>query len=222
MTDIVLVPGSHHGGWFYDPVLPALRAAGHRVIPVTLTGLGERRHLARSGVNLDTHVEDLVQVFDNQGVSDAVLVGHSYGGMVITAATDRLMDRVRALTYLDAMVPADGQSLWDLLPEGFRHAFTSQSKDGLTTDPAPAMDRRASPHPLGTVFQPVRLRAGPDRIRRSFLLASGWEGSPFPSIYAALPSGWRREQVATGHDLVAEAPKVVSDFILRAAGETMS
>lgn len=217
MTDIVLVPGSHHGGWYYDPVLPALRAAGHRVIPVTLTGLGERRHLAGSGINLDTHVEDLVQVFDNQGVSDAVLVGHSYGGMVITAATDRLGERVQALTYLDAMVPTDGQSLWDLLTDGFRQAFTDHSKDGLTTDPLPGMDRRAAPHPLGTVFQPVRLKAGPDWIRRSFLLASGWEGTPFPSIYAALPSGWHLEQVNAGHDLVAEVPQVVADFILRSS-----
>ncbi len=216
----MLVPGSHHGGWYYDPVVPALEEAGHRAISVTLAGLGERRHLARHGINLDTHIEDIVQVFDNRRVDDAVLVGHSYGGMPITGAAERLVGRIRALVYLDAVVPMDGQSLWDLITDGFRTAFVGASRDGLTSDPIPGMDPRAAPHPLGTVFQPIRLLAPKDQVRRSYMLATGWAGSPFPAIVERLDlaGGWHVEEVAAGHDLLNEIPQRVADHILAMAG----
>lgn len=86
MADIVRVPGNHHGGWHYDLVVPALEATGYRVIAPMLTGPGEHGHLARNGINLDAHVEGVVQAFADRSLTNSVLVDHSYGGLVITTA----------------------------------------------------------------------------------------------------------------------------------------
>ena len=110
MTDIVLVHGAFHGGWCWRAVAERLTAAGHRVFAPTLTGLGERRHLAGTHVDLNTHIMDLVHVIEGEELRDAVLVSHSYGGMPATGAADRLAERLAALVYLDAFTPRDGDS----------------------------------------------------------------------------------------------------------------
>ena len=113
MTTFVLVPGGWHGGWYYSALAGRLREAGHQALPVTLTGIGERAHLSAPAVNLDTHVEDVLAVLESEKVTDAVLVGHSYAGMVITGVADRAAPgSVRRLVYCDAYVPQDGQSCW--------------------------------------------------------------------------------------------------------------
>ncbi|MFB9925363.1 alpha/beta fold hydrolase [Amycolatopsis halotolerans] len=104
MTAYVLVPGACHGGWCFDRLTGQLRDRGHRVLPLTLTGLSERQHLLNGGVNLETHIEDVVRAMQAEQVERAVLVGHSYGGMVITGAADRVPELVDSLVYLDAFV----------------------------------------------------------------------------------------------------------------------
>ena len=116
MATFVLVPGAWHGGWCYRDVTRGLRAGGHDVHPLTLTGLGDRRHLATREVNLDTHVQDVVAAVTAEEIEDAVLVGHSYGGMVITGAAEQLAGRFRAIVYLDAFVPESGRSLANSAP----------------------------------------------------------------------------------------------------------
>ena len=111
---IVLVHGGGHGGWCFAPLARVLRGMGYDVHAPTLTGLGERAHLFRADVDLDCHIEDVTALLHYEDVRDAVLVGHSYGGMVITGATDRAPDRVGHLVYLDAKPPKDGQSLVDV------------------------------------------------------------------------------------------------------------
>jgi pimeloyl-ACP methyl ester carboxylesterase len=110
----VLVHGGGHGGWCYQPVARLLRAKGHDVYAPSLTGLGEREHLFRCGVDLDCHIEDIVKLMHFEDLRGVILVGHSYGGMVITGAADRGTDRVGHLVYLDAATPDDGQSLYDM------------------------------------------------------------------------------------------------------------
>ena len=105
MTTYVLIPGACHGAWCFDDLAAALRSRGHRVLAITLTGVAERAHLLHAGVNLETHVADVLAELAVHDVSDAVLVGHSYGGMVITAVADRVPQQVDALVYLDALVP---------------------------------------------------------------------------------------------------------------------
>src|SRR4051795_805256 len=115
MTTYVLIPGACHGSWCFDELAAALRSRGHQVLAITLTGVAERAHLAHAGVNLDTHVTDVLAELAAHDVKDAVLVGHSYGGMVITGVADRVPEKVDALVYLDAFVPRDGESCWDLV-----------------------------------------------------------------------------------------------------------
>jgi pimeloyl-ACP methyl ester carboxylesterase len=120
MATYVLVHGGWHGGWCWQKVTPRLRAAGHDVYTPTLTGLGERAHLLTPAVGLETHIEDVLGVLHYEDLQQVVLVGHSYGGMVITGVADQVPERIAQLVYLDAFVPQDGQSLIDLtrLPEG--------------------------------------------------------------------------------------------------------
>ena len=114
MATIVLVHGGGHGGWCFKPLARLLRDKGHDVYAPTLTGLGERAHLFRGGVDLDCHVDDIVALLHYEDLRNVVLVGHSYGDMVITGAADRSTDRVGHLVYLDAMAPENGESLVDV------------------------------------------------------------------------------------------------------------
>jgi pimeloyl-ACP methyl ester carboxylesterase len=111
---LVLVPGACLGGWAWGAVSPRLRALGHDVYPVTLTGLGERVHLAHPGVDLETHIADVVNLLDYEGLEDAVLVGHSYAGVVITGVADRRAERLGAVVYLDSGPLRDGLSIDDV------------------------------------------------------------------------------------------------------------
>jgi pimeloyl-ACP methyl ester carboxylesterase len=220
MADVVLVPGAFHAGWFYYPIVPELRAAGHRVFPVTLTGLGDRRHLTNGAINLDTHIQDVVQLFEDERINDAVLVAHSYGGMVTTGVSDRLPGRIRSLVYLDAMVPSDGEAQWDLMSEDFHKMFLGNTSDGLTTAAAPGMDPRACAHPLATMLQPLRI--GPsayDVTNKVFVWAEGFTGSPFGAFYERLSKteGWETHRLPYGHDLLTEAPQVIANLLLATA-----
>src|SRR5206468_3396010 len=111
MATFVLVHGAWHGGWCWRDTAKALRAAGHEVHAPTHTGVGQRAHLSSEAITLETHVRDVVGCIEAEELNDVILCGHSYGGMVITAVADRLGDRIRALSYLDAFVPAHGDSL---------------------------------------------------------------------------------------------------------------
>src|SRR5262245_30634428 len=116
MATYVLVHGGGHGGWCWQRLSPLLRAAGHEVYAPTLTGLGERAHLLTPDVDLDTHITDVTAVLEYEDLDDVILVGHSYGCMVITGVADRALDRVGQLVYLDGSRPHDGESLRDLAP----------------------------------------------------------------------------------------------------------
>src|SRR6476619_3074890 len=113
----VLVHGAWHGGWCWKKLTPLLREAGYDVFAPTLTGLGERSHLLTRDVGLDTHITDIGQVLEYEDLTNVVLVGHSYGGMVITGVADRAGDRIAQLVYLDAAHPINGEGLADVAPE---------------------------------------------------------------------------------------------------------
>ena len=128
MAMFLLIHGAWHGGWCWKKVTPLLRAAGHEVCTPTLTGLGERAHLLSAEVTLDTHVQDVVGVLEYEDLRDVVLVGHSYGGMVITGVVDRAADRLAHLVYLDAFVPQDGQALADLVDSTLYTTLEEQAR----------------------------------------------------------------------------------------------
>ena len=133
---------------------------GHEVYALTLTGLGERSHLATPEIGLDTHVQDVHHVLEYEDLHDVVLLGHSYGGMVVTAVADRAVDRLARLIYLDAVLPHDGECSCDVLSSEVRASAEERARlggDGWRIPLTPEADRRAVPMPLKPRQQPVRL-----------------------------------------------------------------
>jgi pimeloyl-ACP methyl ester carboxylesterase len=179
MTDIVLVPGAWIGGWAFRTVADHLRRAGHQPHPVTLTGLGERAHLAAPGVDLDTHITDVQSVIETEDLADVVLVGHSYAGIVVQGVADRIPDRIGTVVYLDTGPLPDGWSTLDFYPPDVRAAYEASVEErgdgwllpfpGVDNLGAPSaiadfddevrgtLTRKATAQPIGTYRQPIRL-----------------------------------------------------------------
>lgn len=215
----VLVPGGWYDGSVYDDVTRRLHARGHRVHPVTLTGLDEDDTCPERGTaNLDTHIDDVVDLLAREDINNAVLCGHSYAGMVITGAADRVPQRVTRLVYIDAYVPDDGQSCWGLTSDKYRRLFAEHaSPDGRVVRPPPGLQARAKPHPLPTLTQRIRLRGRWKQVHhRDYIYLAGWTGSPFTALYERLrldPS-WRTHKLPTGHDIMIEAPQALVEILI--------
>ncbi|GAA2464481.1 MULTISPECIES: alpha/beta fold hydrolase [Actinomycetes] len=220
MTTFVLVPGGWRGGWYFSALADRLRTAGHRALTVTPTGVGDRAHLTSADVNLDTHIDDVLAVLAAEEVGDAVLVGHSYGGMVITGAADRAPSGVvRRLVYSDAYVPEDGQSCWDLTTDAYRDVFLAgAAADGHTVQPPPGSDPRVTAHPLASFLQRIRLDGtGLRAVRtRDYVYLSGWDGSPFTAVHDRLADDptWRVHTLDSGHDVWRDAPEEFLEILL--------
>jgi pimeloyl-ACP methyl ester carboxylesterase len=224
MTTFVLVPGAWHGSWAFESVTPLLEAAGHTVHALTLTGLrpGDGRATIATA-NLDTHVADVVNYLERTMISDVTLVGHSYAGMVITAAADRAADRIARLVHIDAFVPQDGDSWWSLTSDGYRRtAVQGAAENGYAVRPPfrppHGGDPRRRPHPLASFLQTVRLTGAVDRIsRRDFVYCSGWEAdSPFTGLRAKLQAdpGWQVHDIPTAHNAMRDDPHGVAALLL--------
>jgi pimeloyl-ACP methyl ester carboxylesterase len=222
MTTFVLVPGAWHGAWTFEPLARRLRAHGHHAYPLTLTGVGDRRHLLTASVNLDTHIDDVVNLMTDEEITDAVLVGHSYGGMVITGAADRVPERVSGLVYIDAVVPEDGDSCWSLVTERERAWYLDGAGEtGYTSAPLPFFDPRATPHPLASLLQSIRLKGGHgSRHSRDYVYATGWDGpSPFTALHERLLAdpAWRTHALDSGHNVMRDAPDELLEVLLATA-----
>jgi pimeloyl-ACP methyl ester carboxylesterase len=231
----VLVHGAWHGGWCWKRVRPLLAARGHEVFTPTLTGVGERSHLLTPDVRLETHVADVVNTIRWEELSDVVLCGHSYGGMVISGAADRVPERIRSLVYLDAFLPVDGQSTFDFMPAERVQMFRDGARargDGWRIPPIPAsvfkvreenqawVDGQCTPHPLACFEEKIHLTGGLDRIaRRTFILAAEYNPSAFQGIAERLrgdPS-WRVLTMPSGHDVMVDLPRELVDALEAAA-----
>jgi len=235
MTDFVLVHGAWHGGWCWRRVARRLQAKGHRVLAPSLTGLGDRAHLLSPQIGLSTHIDDIVGLLTYEDLDDVVLCGHSYGGMVITGVADRVGERLRSVVYLDAFVPSDRQSTFDLLPPDRAETFRKGAQDdgdGWRIPPVPAerfgvtdpanrawVDRLCGPMPIRAFEEPIRL-SGPLSVRRrTFVLAGAYDPSPFQSIHERLieDSDWTCLTLPTGHDAMVTMPQELSELLLAEA-----
>ena len=234
MATYVLVHGAWHGGWCWKRMLPALRAHGAEVYTPTLTGLGERAHLASREVSLETHIRDVMGTIESERLDDVVLVGHSYAGVVVTAVADRMPQRISRLVYLDAMVPKAGQSLYDTAGPAFRERIEGLVKtqgEGWYI-PIPTAERmgliaqedidfampRLVPHPARTFAEPVNLR-GPwaSPVRRTYINCIGKSTPGGPrSVQAAGIDDYR--EISTGHDAMITAPAEVAAILLEVPG----
>ena len=232
MANFVLVHGAWHGGWCWRDVAAALRASGHAVFTPTHSGVGERAHQSSEAVTLLTHVRDVAGCIEMEELDEVVLVGHSYGGMVITQLADLVPERVRALVYLDAFVPGHGDSVISLLNEalapevaaefvgGFRGSARENGSGMMQPIPAevfgiaernrPWVDRRCVPQALATFESPALLTGAGDAIgTRVYVLADGWDPSPFRHFAARVADepGWRVVEMPCGHDVMVDMPE---------------
>ncbi|RDK05730.1 alpha/beta hydrolase [Cupriavidus lacunae] len=230
MATFVLVHGAFQGGWVYARVARMLRKAGHEVYTPTLTGLGERSHLANHAINLDTHIQDIVNVFKYEDLTDVILCGHSYGGLVITGVAGEIGDRIRTLFYLDAYAPAKGQSLLAITGAEMSLAVLEQASgnEGMIspipaavfnvnlTD-APRVDAMSVPHPLASFVQAVRVGAESVPVAsRTYVFATANGGDWFVSTHARLKDDprWKVRTVASGHNVMLDNPEELASLLL--------
>ena len=233
----VLVHGAWGGAWIWRRVIGPLRAAGHAVHAVTLTGDGERAHLRRPDISLQTHVDDVLGLVEAEELDDVVLVGHSYGGMVITGAADRLLarasSRVRHLVYVDAMVPVPGEGWGTGHPPEIVQARLAAARmhDNALPPPDPAdfgltgadrdwLLRRQVPHPFGMYRVPLQFDGERwARVPRTFVDCTA---PAYPTIAAMRrrvreQPGWRVVEIATGHCPMVSAPEALLRALLESA-----
>jgi pimeloyl-ACP methyl ester carboxylesterase len=237
MANIVLVHGAWHGAWCWARVLPTLRAAGHVVHAVTLTGVGERAHLLSRDITLATHIDDVVNLVVCEELDAVLLVGHSYGGLVITGAADRLLRQpsaLKQLVYIDAVVPHPGECWATHHPAvlvATRLAASAAHPQGALPPPDAALygltgadrdwvNRRQTAQPFSQYREPLEFDAARmARLPRTFIdcTTPAWPSiAPMRQRVRSEP-GWRVLELPTGHDAMVSAAGPLSRMLLEAA-----
>jgi pimeloyl-ACP methyl ester carboxylesterase len=244
MTTFVLVHPAWFGGWCWRKVAPILRAHGHEVFTPTLTGLGERAHLASGDVGLDTHVEDIASVVEYEDLHEIILVGNSSGGVVITGVADRMPERIAHVVYVDAFVPQDGQSMLDIVPPERRQlmeALVQNEGSGwlLPRIAPPPWEKlvpeawgitdesdlrwvlpRLRPTPFGHFKEPVRRKnAAAEKLPHTYIRCRAWPNASFDR-YAEIArnsAGWRHRELATNHLPYITHPRELANLLMEVA-----
>jgi pimeloyl-ACP methyl ester carboxylesterase len=230
MSTFLFVPGAWLGGWCWRYVAPDLRTAGHNVMTPTLTGLGERAHLLSPDVGLLTHVADIVNLLHYRDLAGVILVGHSYGGTVITAVAEQVPDRLTGLVYLDASVPRDGESNNDVIGPKMAADLRSSADDagaGWRVPPAnyvltplsqairPWVEARLAPHPLRAFEEKVQLRSdAAAALPRAFIRTSLQSALYEALINRARAAGWYCRDLKGGHYAMLTEPQAVASALI--------
>jgi pimeloyl-ACP methyl ester carboxylesterase len=227
---IVLVHGAWHGGWCWRFVADRLKAGGQQVFAPTLTGLGERVHLLDKTVNLSTHIEDICSLIRAEELSDIVLVGHSYGGMVVSGVADRMPERIRALVILDGFVPQDGKAMSDYWPASLKAAWDEKAaaSGGLSVPPISAesfgvsehlrdwVNNHCVPHPYASFNEKIRLTGGRERVpNKVYIRAAKMRSNAFDGFLkeAEASKGWRALALDCGHEVMVDEPDLLADVL---------
>ena len=202
--------------------------SGHQVFAPSLTGLGERAHLARPDVDLDTHIADVVSLLEIEDLRDVVLVGHSYGGMVVTGAADRVSARIKRLVYLDAFVPENGKCLLDyVVPERAARMREEGEKAGSVTPPPLALWGLTKPehvdfvkprevrHPYRTMTQQIRLNGHAAHLPKTFIYCWSPATGSFDQFATKYRNArdWKFFELETGHDAMILMPERVAELL---------
>lgn len=233
MTDFVLVHGAWHGAWCWKQVLAPLRAAGHRAFALTLGGVGERAHQDPATITLSTHLDDVQAVIEAEELEGAVLVAHSYAGMVITGVADRLAamapGRLAALAYLDAVVPLPGESWSSTHPADTQRQRRDEiARSGVIAPADPAIfglqgaardwvARHMTPQPGAVYDAPLHFDAQRlASLRRVFIDCTAPALATIAASRARVrrEPGWEVLEIATGHDAMVSAPGALAQALL--------
>jgi pimeloyl-ACP methyl ester carboxylesterase len=235
VTTFVLLHGAFHGAWCWARVVPLLRAAGHTVFTPTQTGLGDRAHLLHGGITLSTFADDLAAVLETEELTDAVLVGHSFGGIAISAAAERMPERVKHLIYLDSNLPQNGVCPLDLAVPAIAAARRRQAAEtGGLSIPAPEpsvfgvpdgpdadwLRRRMTPHPFGSMATSLNLQHSLGNGRPAtyvFCTQPVYEPLAWARAIARQQPGWAWREIAAGHDCMVTAPAATADLLMEIA-----
>jgi pimeloyl-ACP methyl ester carboxylesterase len=229
----VLVHGGWHGGWCWRRVSDLLQKTGHKVFTPTMTGLGERCHLIDPKINLATHITDIVNVIKWEGLKDIVLVGHSYGGMIISGIAEQAGDAIGAIVFLDAFVPESGDSLAAKASQPVREQIAALEQKGEhAMKPVPAavfrvnekdrswVDAMCTPHPLATLTDKIALTGAHEKIaKKAYIRAKGYPSVPFDGYHDKLKAtaGWRVYEVPCGHDVMVDMPERLAEILMEVA-----
>jgi pimeloyl-ACP methyl ester carboxylesterase len=238
IATFVIVHGGWGGGWEWSEVAELLRERGHRVFTPTLTGMGDRAGEGGPEVGLETHVQDVVDVLEREDLHDVVLCAHSYGGVPVTGAADRVPGRIALVAYVDALVPRDGQSAFDLVPGNFAvdARASAVERRGALCVPIPAQllppkgivseakwvgyVERLRDQPLRTFADPIRLQGSVDPPPRAFVRCTGGQldrdlgGDPIETIAArARAEGWPYRELVAPHDPQLTHPEATADVL---------
>ena len=226
----ILVHGAWHGGWAWRHVVDRLRARGRIVFAPTLTDLGERAHLLRPGIDLSLHIADVLGVIKYERLRNFVLVGHSYGGCVISGIAEAVPDAVHAMVFVDAFIPDNGDSTLDLVQPAVQEVIRGALARGEITVPvrdAAAfkvnekdrawVDSLATPQPIATMTEKLMLTGARERIaKKTYIRASGYPNVSFEKAHArtkADPS-WRTYEVPCGHDVMIDEPEHLTEILI--------
>ena len=234
MATFVLVHGAWHGAWCWRRAARLLARDGHEVFAPTLTGLGERSHLLAPSIDLDTHILDVTNEIKWQELKDVVLVGHSYGGMVISGVAERSEKAIAAFVMLDAFFPENGEALIDLSAGPVHEAFLAAQRSGATSLPPRSaaafkvnekdrawVDAQCTPQPIGCVLQKLTLTGARERIvNRAYIRAAGYPNEPFDrGLAKARARGWRAYEVPCGHDVMLDQPERLAAILREVAAQ---
>lgn len=226
----VLVHGAWHGGWCWRRVTDLLTARGHEVFAPTLTGVGERAHLAHLPVDLSMQIEDVVRVIEFEDLSNVVLVGHSYGGFVVSGVAERMEKAIGSIVFLDAFVPDNGMSLSDYWPPDRKKLFEdAAAATGWKTIPAPPaaffkvnekdqawVDSKSVPHPYPCFTEKARLTGARERIaKKAYVRAAEYPSTYFSMFYEKYKNdpAWRTYAVPCGHDVMVDMPERLTEIL---------
>ena len=230
----VLIHGGLHGGWVWRRVSDRLEAKGHKVFAPTLTGLGERSHLLSKDINLDTHISDVVNLIKWEDLTDCCVVTASYGGFPLSGALEQVGDRVSSIVWLDAQKPENGQTVLDVVGAGFRERITNAINKGEISFPpakpgpifvnekdADFVLAKATPHPIGTLVQPIKLSGAREKIaKKTFIRVPKYPDPGLSKLFAECKAdkSWNTFELAdSGHLAMLDAPERVTDLLLQAA-----
>lgn len=223
-SPVVLVHGAWHGGWCWRRVADRLNAKGRYVVAPTLSGVGERSHLASDSISLSTHIDDIVNEIRWKDLEGLVLVGHSYGGMVITGVAERIRERIAAIVYLDAFLPNDGQSLSSLrspsaspwpqhmVPPISAATFHVNAKD------AAWVDSKMTPHPVKCFTETLRVSGAYARIaEKVYIRALEYPSASFDAALdrCRTDRAWRTIEMKCGHDVMIDKPAELATILER-------